>query len=153
MGFASIGRDKLDHHGGELATAVCVDPARVPEIWPHVGRLIEAAVVRGAISQFAEIERDILEGRMLLWVAWDGTKIVAAAVTQLSAAPDGRKTGTIVACGADGRALGKFIHLHARLEQFFREEGCARVSILGRPGWKWFLPDYRIKAVIMEKAL
>jgi len=86
----------------------------------------------------------------LLWIAWDGSTIVAAAVTQLSVAND-EKTCTIVACGGVG--LKRIAPLISTLEQFARTEGCIRTRICGRRGWSRALPGYAVKRVIIEKEL
>jgi hypothetical protein len=105
---------------------------------------------RGGISDFSAVERDVLGGGALLWLAWDGEEIVAAAVTELSLVR-GRKLCTIVACG--GRARRRWLHLLAELETFARREGCEATRICGRRGWTRVLPDYRATRVILEKEL
>src|ERR1700756_3934751 len=85
--------------GSRSAKAVCVDPARVVEFWPHARQYIEAAIRRGDnLTDFATVENRVLCGDNLLWVAWDGEVVSAAAVTSLDIA-NGRKFLTIVACG------------------------------------------------------
>src|SRR5882762_99144 len=132
------------------AELVCVDPARVREIWPHVAHLIRRAMERGGMGGFAEVERSAGEGRALLWLAWDGAQILAAAVTELDLI-NGVKLCTIVACG--GHGFERFGGLIGGLERFARAEGCARVRICGRRGWARWLPDYSVKRVILEKEL
>lgn len=132
------------------AQAVCVDPALVAQVWPVTREMIRSAMVRGGMSEFAEVEQDVLCGGSLVWLAWDGHVILAAAVTRLDMV-NGAKVGTIVACG--GSDLSKFGDLRARLEQFFRDEGCHRARICGRKGWLRHYPDYKVRALILEKEL
>jgi hypothetical protein len=77
---------------------VCVDPKRVHEIWPHVADLIRSAVKRTGISHTRDIETEILHGRGLLWIAWDGSAVKAAATTALIAT-DREKVCVLTACG------------------------------------------------------
>src|SRR5450756_2842104 len=63
---------------------ICIDPAHVARVWPLVSHLIRAAMRKGRISEFADVERAVLDGQQLLWVAADRRAIWAAAVTQLS---------------------------------------------------------------------
>lgn len=107
-------------------------------------------MVRGGLNEFSEIEQAVLSGSMLLWIAWDGSKIIASAVTQLNRI-NGTKIGTIVACG--GKELERFAPLIEGLEEHFRAEGCRVSRILGRPGWGRIYPDYIARAIVLEKAL
>jgi hypothetical protein len=132
------------------AELVCVDPARVHEIWPHVAPLVARAMRRGGMGAFPDVERGVREGRALLWLAWDGKDILAAAVTQLDLV-DGVKLCTIVACG--GQGFARFGPLIRGLERYAEAEGCTRMRICGRKGWARLLPDYRIQRVIIEKEL
>jgi len=132
------------------AKLVCVDPARVSEIWPHVAHLIRRAMERGGLSEFADVERSVAAGRALLWLVWDGAQVLAAGVTALDLI-NGVKFCTIVACG--GRGLERFGGLIDGVERYARAEGCARMRICGRKGWARVLPDYSIKRVILEKEL
>ena len=102
------------------------------------------------LTSFSAIEKAILSGDMLLWVVWDGTQILAAAVTQLTG-EDNRKVGTIVALG--GTCLDRFAHLRSTLEDHFRDEGCAISRVFGRKGWARHLKDYEMTSLVLEKAL
>lgn len=132
------------------ADAVCVDPALVDQVWPVASELIRAAMVRTGLSDFEPVADDVLAGRSLLWLAWDGHVILAAAVTRLDVI-GGTKIGTIVACG--GSEFKRFGDLRERLEAHFREEGCGVARICGRKGWLRHYQDYKVKSIIMEKAL
>jgi hypothetical protein len=86
---------------GTGPTLLCVDPARVGEFWPHVRELIRQALLRADLDAFAPLEAAILNGSTytLLWLAWDGKHIAAAAVTELQITMR-RKVCVILACGA-----------------------------------------------------
>src|SRR5262249_26468973 len=136
---------------------VCVDPARVAEVWPHVAPLIARALVRGGFEARAasasahdpsthdpsiddssahasapDLAGRLRAGAALLWLAWDGATILAAAVTALDMI-DGVKCCTLIACG--GRDFARFGHLIAGLERYAAREGCARMRICGPKGW------------------
>jgi hypothetical protein len=114
--------------------------------------LIEAAMRRGRINDFAEVERAAFAGDALVWLAWDGTAINAAAVTQLSAV-DGARFCTVVACGARGADRDNWLPLLAGLERYARQESCKAMRIFGRRGWERLLPDYKLARVLLEKEL
>lgn len=126
--------------------AVCVDPKRIKEVWPHFRERIEKAISKVGVSDVASVEADILAGRSLLWLAYDGLIVHAAAVTELSGG-----VCTIVACG--GENLSQFLPLINDLEQFARDEKCKAVRIVGRRGWIRVLKNYRQKAVVIERPL
>ena len=132
------------------AELVCVDPKRVHEIWPHVAALLKAACVRTGLNAFDDIEADILSGRSLLWVAWNGQEVAAAAATILIDSEIG-KVCIITACG--GRAMQRWLPLLAEIENYARVEGCSRVRIYGRKGWLRLLEGFEEKHIIMDKEL
>ena len=127
---------------------VCIDPAMVGSFWPHVRNLIARAIARGGIGRFVDIERDVLSGSALLWLAWDGQAIAAAAVTELVATDIG-KVCVIVACG--GGQMRRWLPLIATIEDYARAEGCTRVRVFGRMGWARVLPRYRVSRIILER--
>ena len=127
--------------------SVCVDPARITEAWPHFKDKIESAVSKVGLADFEYIERQVLDGRALLWLAWDGETVHAAAVTQLTT----DSVCEIVACGGSG--LKKFLPLISDLENFAKAENCRAIRIIGRKGWTKVLTGYEPKAIILERAL
>jgi hypothetical protein len=51
---------------------ICVDPAQAHEFWPHVAALIKAAMEKGRLSSYADVEHSVRNGTALLWLAWNG---------------------------------------------------------------------------------
>ena len=129
---------------------ICVDPAQAHEFWPHVAALIKAAMEKGRLSSFADVEHAVRNGNALLWLAWNGETVKAAAVTELAIA-NGEKFCTIVACG--GRDRSQWLPLLAGLEAYGRAQGCATMRIYGRRGWRKLLPEYHTTRVLLEKPL
>jgi hypothetical protein len=129
---------------------LCVAPALVARVWPFVSHLIRAAMTKGRMSEFADVERDVLAGALLLWIAADRRAIWAAAVTQIHHA-NGERFCTIVACG--GRARARWLALKSELETFARREGCRAIRIHGRRGWARAFPDYKLTRILLEKEL
>lgn len=125
---------------------LCVDPDRVKEVWPRCKLFIEKAFTRLPLSDFAVLEEDILEKQALLWLVCDDRSIRMAIVTRLY-----KNHCEISACG--GSHLKESIHLLARIEQYARDEGVKSIRITGRKGWGRILPDYKQRAVILEKEL
>jgi hypothetical protein len=132
------------------AELVCVDPERVHEIWPHVRHLLRAACRRTELNAFADIEADILSGRSLLWLAWNGRAIEAAAATILINSDIGRVC-IVTVCG--GRGMTHWLPLLGEIEAYAKREVCARMRIFGRKGWLRLLDGYTQKHIIMDKDL
>jgi hypothetical protein len=132
----------------EKAELVCIDPERVREVWPHVSALIKAACYRTRLNAFVDIEADILAGRSLLWIAWNGSTVESAAATILINSEIG-KVCIITACG--GSDMKRWLPLIGEIEAYAKREGCKRVRIYGRKGWLHVLDGYEEKHIIMDK--
>jgi hypothetical protein len=123
---------------------LCVNPHDVEKVWPLARDLIRAAIERTGLSDFADIEKDVLAGDQLLWLAISD-HVEAAATTHLS-----RNVCTITACS--GHQRERWLPLLACIEKYAKAEGC-KMRIYGRPGWERVLDGYRREYVILEKAL
>lgn len=132
------------------AELVCVDPERIHEFWPFVEPLLRPAIERTGLSAFCDIEYDILSGDALVWLAWNGKDIEAAASTSLSETDSG-KVCIVTACG--GKALKRWIDLLRLIEAYAKREGCVFTRIYGRKGWQRVLDGYGVKHVILERRL
>lgn len=128
---------------------ICVDPKTVDQIWPQARDLIRAAIEHTDLSEFSEIEADVLNGDQLLWLAISD-RIEAAATTHLIKTR-GKPVLIITACS--GYQMERWLPLLTRIEHYARAEGARCVRIYGRKGWERALKDYRTEYVIMEKAL
>jgi hypothetical protein len=105
---------------------------------------------RGGLGAFEPVEASVLAGAALLWLAWDGERIQAAAVTELHET-EWRKVCVIVACS--GAAMRDWLPLLDGIEAYARAARCAGVRIMGRKGWARVLPSYNAKRIILEKDL
>jgi hypothetical protein len=132
------------------AELVCVDPGHVREVWPHVRPLLEKACRRASLNAFADFETDILTGRSLVWIAWNGNTIEAVAATVLINSDNG-KVCVITLCA--GHAMQRWLKLIERIENYARDEACARIRIFGRKGWLRVLEGFEAKHLVMDKAL
>ncbi len=124
---------------------ICVEPARIGEVWPHVRDKIRAAIERTGLSSFDDIENEVLSGSQLVWIAWDG-EILAAATTKLA-----RDVCILVACAGHDRV--RWLPLFARIEQYAKDEGCTKMRIFGWRGWERVLDGYRVEHVVLEKVI
>lgn len=133
------------------AELICVAPDRLNEVWPHAASLIERAFWTGiGDDDVATVKADLDRGDALLWVVWDGTKLLAAATTKLVKVPT-KKLCVITACA--GSSIERWKHFIVKLERYAMDEHCDALRIMGRPGWKAILPGYREPWVCIEKSL
>jgi hypothetical protein len=128
---------------------VCVEPARWPAVWPHVAPMLQAACDRCGDWTSEAIRAGLADESLLLWITWDGAKILAAAVTQLILVPRGLVC-QIVACGGTDVNWPERL---AHFERFARDEGCVEMRVQGRPGWARVLPEYKTEWVSLAKRL
>ena len=136
------------------AELACVDPRQIGLIWPQVAARLRRAILRTGLSAFVDVERDVLDGRALLWLALsrdsEEVAIDAVATTRLEQTDRG-KVCVIVAC--EGRGRHRWLPLIGGIESYARAEGCCSVRIFGRKGWRRVLDDYQQTHVIIQKEL
>jgi len=132
------------------AQLVCVDPRRAREIWPHVAPRLKRAIAKTGLAAFADIERDILDGASLLWIAWDGATIEAVASTSLQQTDAGK---VCVITGCSGTRMARWLPLIRGIEAYAEGEGCRCVRIFGRKGWARVLQGYTQVHAIIDKRL
>ncbi|UZE51913.1 hypothetical protein ONR75_15895 [Rhodopseudomonas sp. P2A-2r] len=132
------------------AELICIELARVAEFWPHVRGMILGAIERTGLSDAGDVEGSILRGGSLLWIAWNGKTIEAAASTEIMSI-GARKVCVLVACG--GRDRRRWLPMLRKLEIYAKAEGCSCVRIIGRRGWVRVLKSYAVKHVILERPL
>jgi hypothetical protein len=137
----------------EEPALVCVDPARVAEVWPLVSALMDRAQERfGSNDERMAIEKDVREGLALLWMAWsDDRKIEAALVTDIIKEDDYKVCRLRALAGYN---IQRWFKLLGRIEGFARDEKCRVIRYFGRKGWTIMLgADYRVTHVMAEKVL
>jgi hypothetical protein len=132
---------------------LCVDPARIEEIWPHVVEFIAAAFDNGRGDDCADdVHGDLLAQRALLWVVWDGEAIIVAATTKLINTARGLIC-VITSCGGREMGIERWRIAIKPIEDYAKREGCAFIRVEGRRGWQAVFPDYREAWVALEKRL
>ena len=127
--------------------AVCVPPDQSSVFLPLVEPFLKRSMERGGIGTYEDIVADISKGA-LIWIAWDGKRIVGVAVTWLSII-NGTKILQILAFAGSKQCLSLLPDIY----QYARNEQCIRIRVTGRKGWLREFKDYRLKAVVLEKEL
>ncbi|WP_315704538.1 MULTISPECIES: hypothetical protein [unclassified Bradyrhizobium] len=133
------------------AELACVSPDHVQCAWPLVASRLQRAIRRTGLSAFADIERDVLAGRSLLWLALSSAIAIDAVATTSLQLTDAGKVCVITAC--EGKGMARWLPLIAGIEAYAKAEGCRSVRVFGRKGWLRALDGYRQRHVIMDKEI
>ena len=131
---------------------ICVDPARIGQIWPYVRDMIdEGYAATGEITP-PDLPQWLAAAKGQLWLSVDGGRIVAALTTSLVPMRNGLAL-RMICCGGSRLELWK--DCHKQIEDFARVEGCDRILSEGRPGWErvFKLDGYKVTRVTLEKRL
>ena len=129
--------------------ALCVDPAKINEFWPHVSHFIKVACEYGD-DTFETTEADVLNGKVLLWLACEDDRIAGAAVSFIWKSPR-CKICSVLAVG--GEQLSEWKHCLADIEAYAKAEQCELVRLSGREGWKRIFTDYTEPWIVLEKRI
>jgi hypothetical protein len=129
---------------------VHVPTDKAAEAWPFGEQFVKAAIERADFCDVQRVRSDVLSGTALLWLAADGKTVIGAGVTQLVEGNAGRVC-EIIAWGAESQR--RCAPLLETIHEYARSEGCVKTRLIGRKGWARALPAYKIRALIMEKAI
>ena len=133
-----------------LSSLVCVAPSKVSDVWPHVEKMIDDAYA--AVDQITpDVRTWLIEEKGLLWIAVaENSKIVAALTTSLVQ----RRSG--LACrmvAAGGEGIDYCLPHLDEIELYAEKEGCYKIVLEGRSGWKRVFTGYKPVSVKMEKII
>lgn len=117
--------------------------------WPDVRQLLVPAIEWAGEKNEAEVVAELASGMAQLWIGEDRT-VHCAVVTCLSRSARGLICEIWLMGGRDRSRWLHFIH---RIEQEARRRGCIAIELIGRRGWARVLPEYRTKAIVLERIL
>lgn len=136
----------------ENLVLACVAPSLMVRVWGRVSDMIERGYEIGDDFMPADMLDRLLSSRTQLWVAIsepDGV-IHAAMTTELIP----MRSGLVCwMCQAAGTRLKDWKAFHLKIEEYARAEGCVKVVLRGRDGWRRALEGYEIRTVQLEKVL
>ena len=129
---------------------VCVHPDLLPRLWPMVKDMIFTAVKNADLGHTADVEKEVMHGNGVLWLAIEDDEIRGALATVL-VKTDQRLVCMITALG--GHRMKDWFHFLPQIEAWAKSEGATRMRLYGRRGWVRLLKDYYVSNVVMEKEL
>lgn len=115
--------------------AIGVPPRLLPMAWPLIEPQVATALRRGKADQSSEdIRRHIERGTMHLWLAWADSepKPRGVWITEVVESVRGRLCNIVVLAGDK---FETWRPLEAYLAEWARENGCVRLTLVGRKGW------------------
>ena len=123
--------------------------------WPLIEQWVAVALRRGNADQAPEeIRRHIERGTMQLWLAWaDGEPRPRGVwITEVLESARGRLCNIVVLAGAK---FETWRPLESYLAKWARENGCVRLTMVGRRGWVRRLSagGWREAAVTLERSI
>lgn len=90
---------------------------------------------------------DVFFGRALLWLAVEGKKPIAAAVSKVWITQKS-KVCSVLAVGGNAKGWPNLLN---PIENYAAAEGCASVRLEGRRGWARVFKDYTQPWIVLEK--
>jgi len=131
---------------------LCIPPGDVQYIWDSPVRdLIDSGFAANDVPMPEGLLEELTAGTRQLWVATtEEARIVAAMLTQIFPMRHG-KVLKMMECG--GSEMDTWLPLRTKIEQYAKAEGCDRVLVTGRLGWRGVLRDYKVVSVTLEKRI
>lgn len=129
-----------------------VEPGVASSIWDRVSGLIDVGYMAGDDVMPADMLERIRYGKVVLWIAIDdeGGNILAAMTTELVP----MRSGLVCwMCQCGGDRMQDWSRFHVKIEEYAKAEGCGKVVLRGRVGWKKLLEGYQVRTVQLEKVL
>lgn len=117
--------------------------------WPEACGWLKPAIAWAGETTEEEVAAALASGMAQLWIAEDET-VRCAVVTCLSRTTRGLVCEIWLTGGGDHR---EWLHFIERIEEAARGRGCVAIELTGRKGWARLLPQYRQKAVVLERKL
>ena len=120
-----------------------------PALWAHVKPLIDSAAIRSGGRFMADDYFDaIFSQKQQLWLAWGGDEIVAVCITEIINYPKKRVLNIPVLAG---HQIERWVGFLRHIEAWAKSEGCRKIEMSGRKGWRKILDDWLETGVILEK--
>jgi len=117
-----------------------VDPLLLDIVWEDAVKLLQPAIDTAGGMYTAESVREALDRRLLvLWLATDGTKPIAAITTRIIAYPTAR---ALAMDWIGGSRMKEWLPIAMpEIKKYAAFQGCTRLEGYGRKAWmRWLSP-------------
>lgn len=122
----------------------------LPEILPHIATSEKWSKGRSSVD---DIIGFIFSGKMQLWVVLDESKIYGHIVSEVKHYPQ-CKMFTVHFCAMQPHVMHEIEDkMQDVAERFAKDNGCAGIEFIGRPGWSKSMKryGYDIQSIIYQK--
>jgi len=96
----------------------------------------------------AEILKNLLSGKMLLWVAWED-EVIGGALTEVYNYAEFSAVRVLALGGNDFESWQET--LDTLLSDFAKLWNCKRIEFYGRKGWERRLPNYTLDKIMLVR--
>lgn len=121
-------------------------------VWPLVVGYVEPVIeLAGGAYSTADTLAEIQTTDTQLWVAMVDGELKGCVISRIVKHPQLSELFCLVVGGEHVEDWGE--PMFARLEEFARAKGCARIEGVGRRGWARVLPGMKEVASLMRKVL
>lgn len=119
-----------------------VPPHLVEDFWPAVEPLLKRSLAYHPFLDVDDLRSVLLMGRATLFVVVDEARIVGTVVMETCDYPKMR-VGNVIALAGISDSLTKYgDDVGTYLDTWCRQQGCAKIGMLGRPGWARFVGSH-----------
>lgn len=130
---------------------LCVAPHLIDNIYPMVEKMIDDGYAVGDEFVPGDLLHKLHDGHACLWIAVEPNgAIVAAMISEIILRRSGK---ALRMTSASGIRMREWKHLCAEIEEYAKREGCVKVFLGGRFGWRRVLDGYRPVRVTLEKRI
>jgi len=130
---------RAEEQTNEVATSF-VPKEHAGAVWPKIEAYVESATRRtGGRYLPADVLIEILEGRMLLWIAFEGEEVIGVAVSYFIDYPRKKVLAVPFMAGEDFVRWGD--SLLKLLRKWAFDNGCGTLEACARPGWARVFKD------------
>jgi len=132
---------------------ILIPQADAAKIWYGIVHdMIDAGFAASDVPMPEDMLEQLSEGKRQLWVAVTAdAHIQAAMLTAVYKMRSGGKMLKMMECG--GSSMHTWLPLRDQIEEYAKSQGCDRVIVEGRIGWRGVLKDYKIVSVTLEKRI
>ena len=123
--------------------------SQIEQRWHEIEPFLKRILLKVDFYYTVEyIKESLLRAEMQLWTSLDGTQIKSICITQIQIHPKYKFLRIVLQAGQ----LASVGHLK-QIEQWGKSQGCTKVKLTGRRGWKRVLPGYKETLIKLEKEL
>lgn len=133
-----------------MTQLIGVPTPSVPQYWARALPWIEGACRRHGLMTPDYVRDRIDDREWQLWLAIEGEEVIAVLISEINTFPLGWVCNFVI---GTGKQRHKWEHFRHDLARWAKAQGCIRMRLEARPGWKRIFKGYRSTHVILEMEL